>query len=310
MNESPIETRLLNCTAVQSLQTEQRVAHWLTGLRWHVEHSPFYRDADTGKLREIDVTAWRSGSRIIRRQPQSAVIELVIEVKTLRDYHLVFAPRTSWNDGVRTIFGGMDGANSEWIGRHGADVADSLEQARMTPDEIAAIMARFKRANGPRNAQHVNLPPPVPQYRAAAVRETNIGVDRELESSVLWKAILAIRSAIEASRKDIIQGQLSDILSHVAHARNLTGNIVDEIWDELRSSVRHIAVFHPIVILESRLWMSTPGQLTEIDVCRFYQHSGELSEFWCDVVTLRAAPAYLKGVTRHYSRLMRRLRLT
>jgi hypothetical protein len=314
MAGTSIEERLLASAAVKSLQAEQLIAQMLQRLRWQVEHGPFYRDPETGKLREIDVTAWRDGSRLVEDSAESTRVELIIEVKTLKDHHLVFAPRRSDDDLIRVIFGqAADRPNSEWLGHHAPRVAAITDARQMSSGEAADLMSRFKGAVEPQfGAVGVTpplIPPPDVADRASALRETNIGSDKDVEKSVLWNAILALRSAVSAKRESAIAGQVSDFDAEIEFARSDGDAVVDRAWYELLSSLRHASAFHPVVIVESRMWMSEPGALREIQVCRFFQHSGELSQFWCDVVTFAHARRYMQQVTRHYNRAMRRLGL-
>src|SRR5687768_1482149 len=92
-DEKDINTRLIRSDSVKSLMAEQEVVeafrkmHW-----WTVEHGSFYRDIVTGKVRELDVRArrnWSTGGPI--DSVRDARLEVLVEVKSIRGFHLIFA---------------------------------------------------------------------------------------------------------------------------------------------------------------------------------------------------------------------------
>ncbi len=86
---SDLRAKLLESGSVKSLLQERSVAEELRRLRWDVTHGVFYRDGDTGKVRELDAVASRESQ--FQGSPKDAAIslKLVIECKSMNGFHVV-----------------------------------------------------------------------------------------------------------------------------------------------------------------------------------------------------------------------------
>jgi hypothetical protein len=147
-------------------------------------------------------------------------------------------------------------------------------------------------------------PPEVP-YVVSAFRETNSANERDLDSSVLWKAGSTLRSAFKAQ---------------VLHSReyHLEAIAFTDEADELHLStdfihrhVRMVDYYLPVVVLRSRLWVVKNKTIEEVPSFRFVQldHLGDIS-WWFDVVQFDYFEEYAATVTKHYSGRLRKLRAT
>jgi hypothetical protein len=311
MNEHEnVATKLLRSVAVRSLQAEQEVADLLSNADWSADHGHVYKDPDTGKIREIDVFAYRDHSRSRRQRTQSVGLRVLVEVKSIREFHLVFAPRLTVEEMLRYVLGDSDAGNYEWIGWHEGALASALDTATAAPADVASTIRLFRRAcfnkSGGMRASEMLLPPPEIQYRSSAFRETNVGTEKDVDASVLWRALLTLDSAVAAEKIDTIRAQVDQIARKASAASLLQESMTDAAEEDILDCVGFVAVYHPIVVVESRLWMSVGGELKEIQNCRFFRRDGDQPDRWYDVVTLSSFPAFVSELTSHYDAQLRK----
>jgi hypothetical protein len=188
-----VHQRLIASEAVQSLLAEQRAANVLSCLHWRVQHGQLYTDPKSGKTREVDLWASSLWSRRSTAGRQYARINLYVEAKTLKNYLLVFTPVATPDQGIS--------CQDDWIGYRDEPIEALLREVGVSDDHIAASARRFERIAFPRRFMRIRamrVGPPDCGPVCSAFRETNIGNERELDSSVLWKALQSVASAIEA----------------------------------------------------------------------------------------------------------------
>jgi len=89
MQPETIETKLQRSDALRSLTMEKEVVRRLRRLGWECVHSCYFKDLETTKLREIDVVAQRDWTKKLQGGSQVARVNLVIECKSVRGYHLL-----------------------------------------------------------------------------------------------------------------------------------------------------------------------------------------------------------------------------
>lgn len=303
-----IADRLHATPAVASLRQEQHIVRLLEGAGWQVTHGYYYRDVATDKYRELDVVAKHFWSkRGSRRRNQSLVVEILCEIKSIRDFHIVFAPTTG--DGrydVRTY--------AEWFGYHEKRLAATLDDAGASADVIGRLLMYFRRACFARGDEvgrpaRMFIGPPGAEFRASAFRETNIGTEKDLDNSVLWRATQAVFSAISSTRESFLSHRFGEIADSIAYARHSKLDVaVSMVETDIDMGAEHVQVIHPVVVVDARMWASNGETLTEIDSCRFIRRSREYEASWCDVVTTANAEGYFKALTGYYEREARKRR--
>ncbi len=298
-----ILTRLKGCSAVHSLSNEQDIVRLLHRRKWRVEHGPFYRDPNTCKLRKLDVAARRAWHRKIRKGPQSVTIELHIEVKSFRDFHLVFAPLGYANR--------IELCQREWIGFHEKEFRDALGKGGATIEELRETMKWFDDAcfkDGQFRVHRLFVDPPPGWFQSSAFRETNIGGEKDLDASVFWKAMQCVFGAVQSSRKRFLD-EVDDILVHaVALAPQVDEPVPYVVSQEMQGRMQQVVLYHPIVFVESHLWSFSEGRLEPREWCRFYTLGDGWPERWCDIVSISSASKYIKQLTNFYAIQMQRLR--
>jgi hypothetical protein len=90
-----ITDRLKSSKAMQSLAMEGGIGSQLRALNWDVLHSCYYTDVKEGKLREVDVVGKQLWERKTKEGRQILILHLVIECKSAKEYHLLFAPNSN-----------------------------------------------------------------------------------------------------------------------------------------------------------------------------------------------------------------------
>src|SRR6185369_15067030 len=124
----------------------------------------------TGKIREIDVLARRLWRRRRKEHSQSISVELVVEGKSIRDFHLVFGP---YGEHVP-----LEISHHEWIGDHEKRLASTLNARGAATADVEEVIRRFKSScftTDDRMRVHgLFVDPPFPAFRASTFRETNV----------------------------------------------------------------------------------------------------------------------------------------
>ncbi len=295
-------TRLKNSTAMQSLTMEQSVAKRLRKLKWDVVHSCYYVDPKESKLREIDVTGKQVWSHQINKDDCSTLrLHTVIECKSAKGFHILFACESRGHTGS---------IHAQWLGArdsaHRIRLADTLSSLELNRTQINTIINHYNKLayedeNLPTTKLHINTLPP--KFHASAFRETNIGSDKELEASVLWKAGLTLSSVVESFNEEFLFGVMDDI--KLASDMTLLygdGNVVPAIIDELNLRGDLINLYHPIVVIDCALWSVKDSKPKPIQWCRLKQSNlDDFSDWWFDVVSYDYFDQYITELTSFYN---------
>lgn len=297
-----LHDRLRTSVSVQSLKAEQELAALLQKHRWNVSHGWFYADPNTEKIRELDVSArkgwWRKSSR-----DQFAGVNILCEVKTARDFHLVFAPD------INTHRRALVSAHRSWIGFNKKEFAKALEHAAAAPDDVLNLLKDFDELSLTKDemlvASELMVDPSEASFSSSAYRETNIGGDRELEASVLWKGMQAALSAMASMKARFVEYRLDDIVGPVEWAHRLDRSVRDMVRDELEEALHRVEHYQAVVVIDAKLWALERARLREIPWCRFFLAGTDHPELWCDVVNRSQAANYFGQITRHYNKQFR-----
>ena len=305
-NVKGVRKRLLASPAVQSLAAETELTRTLVRAGWRAHQSVYYQDMRSGKIREVDIVASSVCFRTVTHGDQNVAVDLVIEAKTMRDFHIVFAlqrgaavPRT--------------GVQTQWLGYRDEPPEQLVGSIGLGPAHVTAVARRLKKIAFPSNFMRVgtlSINPPLAPVEATAFRETNIGSDRELESSVLWRGIQSVASAIDSDIERIRANDIHDLKVAVESAEGDAKRAVEYVVAQLTSQLNSLDVFHPIVVLEAPLWVLDSNRLKPVTWCRLHWNAGGYSERWVDVVSRKEFGSFLERITRHYDGRLRMARAT
>lgn len=288
-----LEARLRASGAVESLAAEEAIAETLTQLGWGASHGMYYTDPATGKSRELDVVAAQLWHRDEHGIDLSCTLRLLVESKSARDFHLVFASTPQFHS--------RNTLAEWWIGER--EVRDrtiaALLAADVNRDEIAKLRERYDTLSS-----DISKLDPVPIPVAAVgttYKETNIGGEKDLDNSVLWRAILTLSSATEALRRRQMQTRLEDLLRTVTEARVLRDSPLADLRSAIEMLLGHREYYHRIVVIDSPLWMLAGGKLTRVPWCRFEQRNEwDHANDWFDIVARAEFESYAQALTAHF----------
>lgn len=301
-------SRLTGSTSFASLSSEQKLAATLKSLHWTAIHGCFYPDLKTEKLREIDVLASRVWtSRKTKSLGANARLNLILEAKSAKGFHVLFSPlvrRSTYRQ-----------ANEEWLGREGINhkrIFQTIVEAGLGEDKAAFILKKFGRSAYSRRGgrKYLSVAAQPAKVHASAFRETNIGGEKDLDSSVLWKAMQSLSSAAANLKERYLRFCLHDwLMSEIEMAPTLKIDPVTAAVEILDVLVRTTELYHPIVVIDAPLWIVEHGKLESIKWCRFEQLNtrGE-SERWFDVVHFPHFEAFAEDLTKHYEREFKKQR--
>ena len=302
-----MKKRLLRSEAVASLASELQIANRFKEFGWSTAHGSFFVDPVTDKLRETDVLAKRSWQRGSYAERQMAHLDLVVEFKSIRGYHLVFAPSS--------FFPEYAPIEREWVGyasersTHQTHLLNALGRTNLEKNTVTSMLRRFFDLMYPEGMMIVGDlvvdPPPAP-FAASAYRETNIGGQKDLSASVLWKAVQTLSAFLEQARADYVTDSFDSVWLPVDYARSQKLDVVDTLLDDLAEIGRKVRLFHLIVVVDSPLWALDGSSLREFPWCRFHRLNQDgLMSTWYDVVHSEVLDEYLHLVTTHYDQKMK-----
>lgn len=309
MGSHDLHSKLINSDAFLSLSAEQRISSILQKLKWKAIHSCFYTDLKTEKLREIDVLGSQSWERKLKILGHYARLNLVVEAKSAKGYHLLFSQlKEPPVQRFRQV-------NDEWIGSEGKNhekVAQTLSNSSLNSEQVAFVFEKFKKLAYPRKGASIFrllIKPPPPKLYCSAFRETNIGNVKDLDGSVLWRASQSLQSAVSALKEQQIEFHLEELAFDIEMASIIKLDPVQQALERLNISVRFVELFHPVVVIDAPLWLAEEGAVKDISWCRFEQQATRgISDWWFDVVHSSYFDQYSKELTEYYQKQFKRVR--
>jgi hypothetical protein len=295
--------KLSSSSSVRSLLSEEHISEILRRQRWTCHQGPFYRDPIEGKLRELDVFASQTWQRGRGRKREVAHLNLVIEAKSAKDWHLVFAGQIAGSDFEHRVWSGFLGPRHEWL-------RDALRRVGLPEEGIASLVRRFEaRAfpNGIASLSPMFADAPPANLSVTAFRETNTDKEKELDNSVFWRAVSGLRSATTAMEqwRRGWHAEIFEVDQQDEDLQFLTpkSTFFDRKCDQ---SLGFVDILHPIVVIDSQLWMLRRSRLQQVPWCRFVQVSPiGSSEWWCDVVHSEEFESYARIISDYYSSFFR-----
>jgi len=221
-------------------------------------------------------------------------------------YSIVFSPEARQDLGPARI--------SVWVGQEGEGqprVAAALADAAFGPDNLNQFMEVFHRLAYPGDVALTRPllidPPKAPA--STAFRETNTQVEKDLDSSVMWRAGRALFSAVESFREQRVRYHTSWIADIGRYVHGGKETLLPDTLTFAWSQLRMVDLFHPILVVEAPLWISAQKKVSRINWCRLEQRdvTGH-ADWWFDVVSMDNAKDYLAGITRYYDSALHRAR--
>jgi hypothetical protein len=300
MNES-LKEKLINSESLRSLCDETTIALSLSDLGWNATVGPTYTDAITNKVREIDVRGrrhWATASK----PKLNAKVTLLCESKRMDGFHLVFA-----DSPAKVPSRLISMAHAVWLGdpsrENDAMLVDILVNVGMKSnncDRFIDSLESISHPDGSSLVRKLMIPPFNGLPSATTFRETCIEKEKDMDNSVLWRACQALKSVITACKKSI-RTDIEDNLELAARFGKLNKTFIRNFTEEYTRSVSIIQIFHPVVVVDAKLWMVRAGTLEQVPTCRFIQRSASDEEItWYDIVSRGEFDSYAKNMTKYY----------
>ena len=312
MSDLGIIEKLSAGTALISLGMEKEVAESLRKLKWTTIRSPYYIDSLTNKAREIDIVA-----RNVYHKPYgynsfiSSSIVLLVECKSLTDYHIIadgkLAKEEFYIEGNHNIWAGYDGYDNY------KKINTILNKSSLNSNDKREVLTNIEKWLYPEDTQVLRkyVPPSFRNIdRYSSFRETNIGVVKELDNSVLWKSFLSLNSVSQSYESSHWNNIDESFQSDVDYITTSKMPLIDNLKTMFfyRDILRHISI-HKILVIDSHLW-EHEKPLKSLKYFRFIQQNvlGH-NEEWIDVVSLRYLREYLNEITKYYNVFFRKVRV-
>lgn len=305
-----LQTQLAQSEAVSSFRTEDGVSQSLMEKRWRVTQGAIYLDSSEKKLREIDVLAhklWRTKAK----EPRTVYVTLAVECKTMRGYHIVFNGDADSHLGFQSV--GL----AHWAGfthtEEDRALRDLLRERGYNRQQVVQVLKRFDSAMFPggvlaRMRGLMLQPPPSPQA-FTAFRETNIGTVKEIDNSVLWRAVTCLDSCTSALRTHRRHSFLDDIHVDIDAHEKEGEHKVQALLSTFKHYARFAWLYHPVVVTDARLWRLEADGLTELRAARYVRSDGfQAVKKWFDVVQREHFPEYISALSGYYDKEFRRRR--
>ena len=282
--ETDIEEKLINSVAVNSLIQETKIYKLFKELGWRVEHSPYYIDNETGKLREVDISArkfWSKG----KRDTYSFGVNFVVECKSINNYHIIASNELDYKCGetLEDTWIGDDGLNNyvktiELLKKHNIkdrDIQDTLKK-----------LHKFLFPKGLVRYYDYRLDTfDIPIFNS--FRETNIGSTKDLDNSVVWKAFQSLNSCILAHQALTWNGIDYEIYNVENEGYISTYKAkLDELFNTIKDSAKHLEYIHPVLAIEANLWELKNKKLKELKYFRLIFQKMFENEMWVDIVSI------------------------
>jgi hypothetical protein len=294
---SSLTSKLLVSGSVSSLLAERTVAMFLDRSGWRTGHGVYYRDVESGKVRELDVAAsqrWRR--KISKTQFTGAELHLLVECKSAPGFHIVFAPTLERH--APPLLPGQWIADREEL----AAILSRLLAAGLPAGEVTVLRAEVQElAFGDNHAPPLYVRP-FAAPSVASFKETSIGNEKELENSVLWRAVMTLRSAVESLRRERLADRIDDFNLGIEMDQIDQVDPMIGAREQLLRLVFFHELYHPVVVIESSLWLVTAKGLKSVPWCRLeLRDASQHADWWVDVVNAATAQEYFRLLSKHYS---------
>jgi hypothetical protein len=267
MTDIDLRAKLTGSQAYKSLVAERDVISACKRLGWKVIHSCYYDDPNENKIRELDVLATQTWTKAKgKKRAISVQLCLLGECKSAIGYHLLFS-----DEPFRSLL--THGRYAHWLGDPGemnGKILNFINSLGLDAAQRIRILNRFEEIAYPRDyaitAPFLVDPMPAP-FEPSAYRETNTQGERELENSVLWKAVRSVGSAMKSFQDAFWGTCVSDFNSAVQYATLKGHRISEELETAFERRVDTVVLFHPVVFIESHLWKMSGQDVEPVQWC-------------------------------------------
>jgi hypothetical protein len=293
----------------RSFATEALVSATLSDLNWKAAQGPLYTDVRDQKLREIDVLAhrvWRYKSKT-GDSDTTATVVLAIECKTMRGFNILV------NEAPDRDLQFQSTGLAHWLGYSYRDdrekIIHVLEKYQYKRSDIVQILKKMEKACYPIELAKVHKflvrPTPV-DLSFNAFRETNVGTEKDLDNSVLWRAVLALDSCTASIMHSRLNCLLDDIATDANAFEQDGSNSLSVFSMTLERYSAQVWLYHPVIVTDARIWHSSEGSLNEMQVARYVRTDGfGNTNKWFDVVSREHFSSYAKTLAAYYEEKFR-----
>lgn len=293
--------RLNNSEAISSLNIEKKIHSCIKKYKWNPIRSPYFRDTQSGKHREIDIIARHSYEGLSDNNTALlAEMILIVECKSLTGYHIIADGKIKLGkydkDRLHSIWLGYE------LGAPFSKINEILDKTRLSRTAKIKVVKSLSDLMYPKHfSVYKNLTPdPFNLVRYTAFRETNLGSVKEIDNSVVWKSFMSLNSVAESF--DSFQwGRIEDDL--LWRYKNKESNWgLKKRANTLSFQVlnKHISI-HKILVVDASIW-ENDKKINPIPYFRFMQRNiyGSLDQ-WVDVVNLSHINEYMKYLSVYYN---------
>lgn len=293
MEQNDLVTKLLNSDALNSLKIESKVYNELYKLKWETKQSPYFLDSSSNKLRELDIKARKH----FRKEIYSCDVNILIECKSLKNYHIIANNQASSKSNFSPIWTGnyIYGTNNK--------LDNLLYKHNFTTEECTYIKEKLEEYcvvdELYRWLEYRILPYQIPTFNA--YRETNINNTKDFENSVIWKCIQGLQSAMIA-HEDLLLNRIEYDIKEAKNQNNSNLKKIDNLIQLLYQNSNHLFFIHPVIVVESKLWEFTfKGALNELKFFRLNIQQFFEDEFWVDIVNFEHLSEYFENLKKYTS---------
>lgn len=243
-----IKSKLLNSDSLKSLIMESKVFRELIRLEWQTEQSPFFVDPISQKLRELDI----KGRKYFQKDNYSCDVDILIECKSLNNYHIIANNRALYNNDFDFMWTG------NYVDKEFNKLDELLFKYNFNTEEIIYIKERLEEYCIPTSTyrwlKYKLTPFELPTFNT--YRETNISVSKDIDNSVIWKCILSLQSAT-AAHEGLMLNNLEYLITEIIHEDKARLKKIENIIENIIDRSNHIYFIHPVIVVESKLWEFT-----------------------------------------------------
>lgn len=216
-------------------------------------------------------------------------VNFIVECKSIENYHIVLCNEQNLDDSLE----------NNWIGQDGLDnypeTIKLLQKHNIKNTDIQETLKSFHRHLFPKGVIRYldyNLDSfPIPTF--CSFRETNIGTTKDLENSVVWKSYQSLYSVIRSNQANKFN-YIDYELYNVENEKFLSTyeSRLEELKRSLIFSANHLEIYHPVLVVESKLWNLENSNIQELKYCRLVFQ--EMSGFntWIDIVDYKYLDEY------------------
>lgn len=297
MTESKtIDKKLAQSDAYHSIRAEHTTFNILNAHKWKPIHSPYYKDMISGKLRELDLTGRQIWCKDIENHKLIARIHIYVEIKSASAFHILCAGETA----QRSF-----GQNEYWPGycdETKLKVQSTLDSFGISLSKSRDYLHELDKLIFPKSTMltaPIRIQPMPADQCYSAFRETDTNKEKDLDNSVLWRAISTLNSAINSAKSESINKLLSDFTLELEMCRRKKADLTLSLGS-IKSSSRAIDFYIPLVLIESRLWSALNHEPEEIPWFRFVQNNTfGASGNWTDVINSKYLDTYLSALSKY-----------